>query len=193
MKIEKGFRKALARQIREGVEIEMCEGTLLNSKSEWNNSRIPRIIIEEGERQVEDVESGLGNQKEKQQRRKEKITEKMEGQRNNKRGVDSRKEGEQDERANVAKRKKIETEKGEKVETQKRKSKETEKRQNIIRQQRKHKESVIKNRKERVEDKSAGKEYWRKQSLLMVEKNMGREIIIKVAEKHMARIEKGSK
>ena len=129
MKIEKGFRKALARQIREGVEIEMCEGTLLNSKSEWNNSRIPRIIIEEGERQVEDVESGLGNQKEKekQQRRKEKITEKMEGQRNNKRGVDSRKEGEQDKRANVAKRKKIETEKGEKVETQKRKSKETEK------------------------------------------------------------------
>ena len=51
MKIERGFKKALAHQISEGVAIEMSEGELLNSKSEWNNSRIPRIIIEEGERQ----------------------------------------------------------------------------------------------------------------------------------------------
>ena len=31
-----------------------------NSKSEWNNSRIPRIVIETVETQVEDQESGLG-------------------------------------------------------------------------------------------------------------------------------------
>ena len=66
MKVEKGFRKAPARQISEGVEIEMAEGTLLNSKSEFNNARIPRIVIEEGEKQIEDRESGLGNQVEKE-------------------------------------------------------------------------------------------------------------------------------
>ena len=64
MKIERGFKKALARQISEGVEIKMSRGTLLNSKSEWNNSKIPRIVIEEGERQREDGESGLGRQRE---------------------------------------------------------------------------------------------------------------------------------
>ena len=73
----KSFKKPLARQIREGVEIEMSQATLLNSKSEWNNSRIPRIIVEEGEQQVEDRESGLGNQveKEKQNRKIEKQKE----------------------------------------------------------------------------------------------------------------------
>ena len=59
MRIEKGFKKALARQISEGVAIEMCEGQLLNSKSEWNSTGIPRIIIEVGETQTEDIESGL--------------------------------------------------------------------------------------------------------------------------------------
>ena len=57
MRVEKGFKKALARQISEGVAIEMSEGILLNSKSEWNNSRIVRIIIEEGDKQKEDIES----------------------------------------------------------------------------------------------------------------------------------------
>ena len=77
MRVEKSFKKPLARQIREGVEIEMSQATLLNSKSEWNNSRIPRIIVEEGEQQVEDRESGLGNQveKEKQNRKIEKQKE----------------------------------------------------------------------------------------------------------------------
>ena len=87
MKVEKGFKKPLARQIREGVEIEMSEATLLNSKSEWNHARIPRIIIEEGERQSEDTESGLGKQvlveKKKQLRKKE--VDKTERERNKKR------------------------------------------------------------------------------------------------------------
>ena len=50
MSMEQGFKKALARQIREEVEIEMSRGVLMNSKAEWNNARIPRIIIEEGEK-----------------------------------------------------------------------------------------------------------------------------------------------
>ena len=48
MSMEKGFEKPLARQIREGVEIEMSEMVLMNSKSELNSAQIPRIIIEEG-------------------------------------------------------------------------------------------------------------------------------------------------
>ena len=73
MKMEKGFKKPLARQIREGVEIEMSRDTLMNGKSEWNSSRIPRIVIEEGERQVEDLESALGKkgEQEKRERRRE--------------------------------------------------------------------------------------------------------------------------
>ena len=61
MKLEGTFRKPLARQIREGVELEMSQATIvMNSKSEWNNSRIPRIIIETGETIKEDQESGVG-------------------------------------------------------------------------------------------------------------------------------------
>ena len=68
MRVEKSFRKPLTRQIREGVEIEMSQATLLNSKSEWNNSKIPRIVIEEGERQVEDIESELGGESRERER-----------------------------------------------------------------------------------------------------------------------------
>ena len=80
MSMEESFKKPLARQIREGVEIEMSKATLLNSMSEWNNSRIPRIVIEEGERQREDNDSGLGNkiEKEKQIRRAERVVESRE-------------------------------------------------------------------------------------------------------------------
>ena len=60
MKMEVGFKKPLARQIREGVEIEMSKSILMNSKSEWNHSRIPRIVTEAQENQTEDLESGLG-------------------------------------------------------------------------------------------------------------------------------------
>ena len=68
MQVERGFRKPLARQIREGVEIEMSVNILMNSKSVWNSSRIPRIVIEEGEKQVEDCESGLGKKGEEEKR-----------------------------------------------------------------------------------------------------------------------------
>ena len=39
MKMELGFKKPVARQIREGVKIEMCEVKLMNSKSEWNSAK----------------------------------------------------------------------------------------------------------------------------------------------------------
>ena len=40
----------------------------MNSKSEWNNSRIPRIIIEDGESQTADAESGMGGGKERERK-----------------------------------------------------------------------------------------------------------------------------
>ena len=87
MRMEKVFRKPLARQIREGVEIEMSEQILMNSKSEWNSSGIPRIVIEKGERQIEDSDSGLGKkgEEEKKSRRKERMAYGRERDRNTKR------------------------------------------------------------------------------------------------------------
>ena len=90
MKVEQSFKKPLARQIREGVEIEMSLATLLNSKAECNNSRIPRMIIEEGDRQVEDKESGLGNKTERE--RCKNRTEKLRG--NRERNEKRKQEGE---------------------------------------------------------------------------------------------------
>ena len=66
MKMEASFKKPLARQIREGVEIEASKGELMNSKSEWNNAKIPRIVIETGEQLCEDLESGLGKKSQRQ-------------------------------------------------------------------------------------------------------------------------------
>ena len=60
MNLEKSFKKPLERQVREGVQLEMCTADIvMNSKAEWNGSRIPRIIIEEREKQTEDKESGM--------------------------------------------------------------------------------------------------------------------------------------
>ena len=60
MKLEKSFRKPLSRQIREGVELEMSKASIvMNSKAEWNHSKIPRIVIETGEKITGDKESGM--------------------------------------------------------------------------------------------------------------------------------------
>ena len=66
MKLEGSFKKPLSRQIREGVELEMSGAAMiLNSKSEWNHSKIPRIVVETGDELKNDKESGLGSNKEK--------------------------------------------------------------------------------------------------------------------------------
>ena len=73
MKMEGTFKKPIQRHIMEGVELEMSRaGTILNSKSEWNHSKIPRIIIETGEDQTEDKESGMGNATTKRRKEEEK-------------------------------------------------------------------------------------------------------------------------
>ena len=46
MTIMKNYKKAIERQIAEAVNIEMTEADIImNSRSEWNGSRLPRVII----------------------------------------------------------------------------------------------------------------------------------------------------
>ena len=59
-------RTPLTRQVQEGVELEVNKADLiLNSKSEWNHSRIPRIVIEMGEEIEENTESGMNKGRKK--------------------------------------------------------------------------------------------------------------------------------
>ena len=57
--MEKFFRDPMSRQINEMVRITDFQGTLLNSKSEWNAPPIVRIIAEnESERRLDKNASG---------------------------------------------------------------------------------------------------------------------------------------
>ena len=58
-RVEKFFRDPMSRQINEMVRITDFQGTLLNSKSEWNAPPIVRIIAEnESERRLDKNASG---------------------------------------------------------------------------------------------------------------------------------------
>ena len=60
MSVIESHRSPLTRQVQEGVELELNGAeVLMNSKSEWNNSKLPRIVIESGERLEEDAENGI--------------------------------------------------------------------------------------------------------------------------------------
>ena len=49
-------KSPLNRQFHEGVELECNTADIvMNSKTEWNNSKMPRIVIEVGEELEEDV------------------------------------------------------------------------------------------------------------------------------------------
>ena len=55
MKVVERHKSPLSRQIHEGVELEMnSAGIILNSKAEWNHSKISRIRIKVGEETEED-------------------------------------------------------------------------------------------------------------------------------------------
>ena len=83
MKVVRSHKSPLTRQVDEGVEIAMCDAKIvMNSKGEWNGSRLPRMVIERGE-QIEldkddinirmmnwEVKSGQEGSKSKQQKRK---------------------------------------------------------------------------------------------------------------------------
>ena len=66
MKIVRSHRTPLTRQIHESVEIEHSSAKILmNSKSEYNGSRIPRIVIEVGDRiETDDWQGHRGESKE---------------------------------------------------------------------------------------------------------------------------------
>ena len=58
MKVIRGHKSPLTRQVHEGVEIGHSTATvIMNSKSEWNGTRIPRIVVEVGE-QIHEEEGG---------------------------------------------------------------------------------------------------------------------------------------
>ena len=60
MKVLRSHKAALSRQVHESVEIECSKAKyVLNSKGEWNGSRIPRIRIEVGEELEEDEDDTL--------------------------------------------------------------------------------------------------------------------------------------
>ena len=66
MKVIETHRTPLSRQIHEGVAIETNQADIImNSKTEWNQSRLPRIMIESGEEVLEDEESGLNRNRER--------------------------------------------------------------------------------------------------------------------------------
>ena len=49
MTVLKSHRRALQRQISEAVQIQLCKSKyIMNSKSEWNGTRLPRVIVEVG-------------------------------------------------------------------------------------------------------------------------------------------------
>ena len=53
MKVVRKHRTPLNRQVDEGVEIALCKADIvINSKGEWNGSKLPRMIVERGD-QVE--------------------------------------------------------------------------------------------------------------------------------------------
>ena len=65
MKVLETHKKPMDRQIHEGVALELTNvDMLLNSKAEWHGSRLPRIVIEERDRQIED-EKGAGSKMER--------------------------------------------------------------------------------------------------------------------------------
>ena len=49
MKVERSHRTPLVRQLDEGVEIATCKAAVvMNSKGEWNGSKLPKMVIERG-------------------------------------------------------------------------------------------------------------------------------------------------
>ena len=60
MELTESHRSPLNRQIHEGVELDQNGADIiLNSKSEWNSCRIPRIMIEIGDEVEEDIDNGM--------------------------------------------------------------------------------------------------------------------------------------
>ena len=63
IKVDNSFRDPMSRQINEMVRIKKFQGTLLNSKSEWNAPPIVRIIAQnENERNQEKLKNNASNQ-----------------------------------------------------------------------------------------------------------------------------------
>ena len=55
MEIVEKHKSPMARQIHDGVELQASKADIImNSKAEWNHSKIPRIMVEVGEEEETD-------------------------------------------------------------------------------------------------------------------------------------------
>ena len=54
MQIVRSHKSAFSRQVHEAILIEMYEGSLLNSKGEYNRCEIPRLTVQIGQKQWEE-------------------------------------------------------------------------------------------------------------------------------------------
>ena len=77
MKIIEFKKSAFERQIKEAVLIqqEAKNHTILNSKSEWNQSAIPRLTTRTGDMELWEMERELKKEKEKEEQYERKIRE----------------------------------------------------------------------------------------------------------------------
>ena len=67
MQIVRSHKSAFSRQVHEAILIEMYEGSLLNSKGEYNRCEIPRLTVQIGQKQWEERKEGPTEQEEEYQ------------------------------------------------------------------------------------------------------------------------------
>ena len=77
MKVIEFNKSAFERQIREAVTIEKeaQNHTILNSKSEWNQSSVPRLATRTGNHEIWQMEAELRKEKEREEEYERKIRE----------------------------------------------------------------------------------------------------------------------
>ena len=87
MKVLRGHKTPLTRQVQESVEINNSKASIImNSKNEWNGSKLPRIIIEVGEDVNEEDGDVYQRSTEKRQEKIEKEKWKLDNLKKRKRG-----------------------------------------------------------------------------------------------------------
>jgi hypothetical protein len=79
IKVLASFKDALSRQLSEAIKIDLSGGNELNSKSDYTRCKIPRIVINEEEWEVNaEAKRNKDRQIEEERKKNEEDTEKME-------------------------------------------------------------------------------------------------------------------
>ena len=165
----------------------MSREVLMNSKSEWNSARIPRIVIEEGERQTEDSESGLGRRGEEDKRNRRLVRVTDDKEKSTKRGAEEEWQDQIENRQE--KRRRVESVNVTERITMKRQSAETERHIADVKRK-KDRERRSRQSVGIIGDKeSAGRDFWKKKFSVMAEKMRGVRIDVKGEVERVTRME----